>query len=200
MARWIGLSQAARYHAATTPDFLPAEFASQVLLVGSPANYATSLGYNILSPLGEEKVDFYAALYSFCLEQYALGLGWQPYQPAFVLEGIPQPQGPELEPAGDPGADPQLEGDADEPMEDDAEGEQELLPPNIAPPPGDPVQIPAPTPQHEDQHPNPAMANPVPNVPPHLLGPNIGVVLPIMGPNPNAVAAVEEDPNVIELD
>jgi hypothetical protein len=44
------------------------------------------------------------------------------------------------------------------------------------------------------------MANPVPNVPPHLLGPNVGVVLPIMGPNPYTVAVVEEDPNVIELD
>jgi hypothetical protein len=92
MARWIGLSQAARYHAATTPDFLPAEFAAQVLLAGGPANYTTSLGFNIQSVEGEEKVDFHAALYTFCLEQYALGLGWHPYQPGPLFDGPPQVQ------------------------------------------------------------------------------------------------------------
>jgi hypothetical protein len=39
-----------------------------------------------------------------------------------------------------------------------------------------------------------------PVIPPHLLGPNVGVVAPFVALPPNPGAAEEANPNIIELD
>jgi hypothetical protein len=87
----------------------------------------------------------------------------------------------------------QLEGNIEEQQDADAMGEQNL------PPPADHDLAPAPQLVGHDDIPAPIPAV-MPQVPPHLLGPNVGVVLPIIAPPHEVGAGAEVDPNLIELD
>jgi hypothetical protein len=193
MAHWIALNSAAHYHAATTPGFIPAEYVLQVEQAGNPVGYVISLGYNIQSQQGIEAVDFHAALFSFCMELCLRDIGWEPYQPFPLLHDPPQ----------------LMAGATPEDMEQQPQPQAAPVPePQVVPPP-EPLPEPMPEPQPAlqpepqaggDGVPIEAVPAPqvAPAVPPHLLGPNVGVVAPFVVPPP--LPMEEVDPNVIELD
>jgi hypothetical protein len=177
--RWVGLNRAARFYAATTPDFLPAEYVATVNLVGQPLDYVISLGYNIYTQRGEEMVDFHTALYLFCRLRCDLGLGWQQYDPA------PFPGGPPPPPDNGNGGEA---GNA------------------FGPAPGavEPEIVPGDHAQPQGQH-NADPADPGPLIPPaaypHQLGPNVGIGYPMPAPQMNNGAVEGLDPeDIIILD
>jgi hypothetical protein len=91
MAHWLGLSQAARHYASTTPGFLPAPYVIQVMMAGGPYDYVVSLGYDVNTQRGEEAVNFHVALHNLCLQLCVQRLGWVPYHPAPLIVGPPPP-------------------------------------------------------------------------------------------------------------
>jgi hypothetical protein len=197
MANWIALNSAARYHAANTPGFIPAEYVLEVAQAGNPVMYVLSLGYNIQNIQGEEAVEFHSALYSFCMELCLMDVGWVQYQPFPLLNGAPPPMPgaahEDIELPPQPVAVPQPEPQV-EPQVEPQPGPQ-------ADPQPEPQAEPQPEPQNGGIPAEPAPApQPAPAVPAHLLGPNVGVVAPLVVPPPNPTIEEEDDPNIIELD
>jgi hypothetical protein len=179
MARWVGLNRAARFYAATTPDFLLAEYVAAVNLSGQPLDYVISLGHNIYTQRGEEMVDFHTALYLFCRMRCDLGLGWQQYDPA-PFPGGPIPQANNANGAEAGGVFPP-------PYEAMEPG---LAPGNVAPPQAQPNFAPA--------APGPFMQ---PVIPPHQPGPNVGVIHPMPAPHmDNGAEEIMDPEDIIILD
>jgi hypothetical protein len=82
------LELAARHHAANTPGFIPAQYVATVQLNGGLTAFIINMGHDIRTQRGVESANFIHALYTFCLERCALGLGGVPYNP-FPFEDAP---------------------------------------------------------------------------------------------------------------
>jgi hypothetical protein len=163
----------------------------QVEQAGNPVSYVISLGYNIQSQQGIEAVDFHGALFSFCMELCLRNVGWEQYQPFPLLNDPPQPM-PDVAP-GIVEPEPQL---PEVPVPD---LQDELHPeplPDLQPDPQPMPQAVGADAPPEDTH----VLQAAPAVPPHLLGPNVGVVAPFVVPPNNPEAVGEGDAGVIELD
>jgi hypothetical protein len=100
MAHIPRLELAARHHAAVTPGFLPSVYVATVQLNGGLTSFIINSGHNIYTPRGEEAANFIHALYTFCLERCALGLGDVPYIP-LPIDGAPILPAPNQQNAGD---------------------------------------------------------------------------------------------------
>jgi hypothetical protein len=178
---------AVRHYAATTPNLIPADFVASVLMSGGFHSYVLNQGHNVFTQRGEEAANFLYSLYSFSLERCALGLGEQVFNP-FPANGDPNHEFVD-------GQLPQQQPPAFQPPPQEQQQQQPPLPQQQPPPQQPPYGVP------EGHVPLPLGPNPnAVHVPPHLLGQNIGIVLPNpVPPQPNG-AGGEEDDDIIYLD
>jgi hypothetical protein len=95
MAHIPRLELAARHHTANTPGFIPSQYVATVQLNGGLTAFIINMGHDIRTQRGEEAANFMHALYTFCLERCALGLGDAQYDP-FPFNGVPPQHAPNL--------------------------------------------------------------------------------------------------------